>query len=1591
MTPAQPDQASEGHATWTNSTPADHIRHDANNFPHLRPTDDVNNDTSTRAEPVKNASAQRAKGSIQKDHVSNGVAAISSNGAPEAIPTSGATEATLAQSDQLKDETVSHNDTADQKRPSASAIAPAATHEAHPSPKEVRAAHSIKNANTIPDPAVSLSASRPNMLPPPRPSMAASSFINPTPTLTPGSTWGPIAASAAAARAEAAEPGRIGDLKRFTLWETKTRFYLVAYNTSQTRFRILKVDRTLPSASVPSKANADSDVAPSASTINLNGPSQAAASVDPSSHASVSGLSSKLADAKTDSSKGGKPNAAATSADCSVRGQRYLSLDDPQICKLNRRMLDAKQIPRESGAGSSSTATGSTTKASAVGMSSRSTPVLISGTDPKATANAPVASAPKQSDTASSFKANDMNKSGAADCELNVTSDRVVYSRSQVAELLEMIREGNRATGGLHEVGRFFGIVGFIRFTSTYYMVLISRRSVVALIGGHYIYHCDETVILPVCHQSVLASLPGRTKLMEQEEARLLHLFKQVDLSKNFYFSYTYDLTKTLQDNLTSTPGDPLEQASSISPSKQPITAWGYNEKFIWNHHLLLPAFAASEHLQPHQDPRNEWVLPLVYGFVDQAKLSVLNRTVYTTLIARRSRHFAGARFLKRGIDERGHVANDVETEQIVSEALTTPFFAPGRKRFEPTDRQARSASEHLRGGSNLIRASGLREKPVLQPPSPVRDDPKARPFARKDEDDDDYDDLPLDASPRYTSYVMMRGSIPVYWTQDSSNMSPRPPIDISLVDPYYSAAALHFDELFHRYGTPIIVLNLIKSKEKQEREMKLLRTFGECTSYLNQFLPADKKIRYIAWDMSRASKAHDVDVIGILEDIAQETLETTHFFHSGPEPAAVRSQASARSDLTSDHSDRLNSALRVNGRNTTSNYKASGGSDMLLGRSARRETILLQEGVARVNCVDCLDRTNAAQFVIGKAAFGHQLHALGLLDDPSLPFDSDAVNMLTEMYHDLGDTIAMQYGGSALAHTTDTYRKINQWTSHSRDVLESMKRYYANSFADADKQAAINLFLGVNPMAPDFSPHVFPETIMVPTMTKEKNSDERAMKAVQAVPFRPHYQHWYDPLHLQPRGTIETRQRRLKEVANADAGFWAEYYRPSLFTDLNRHHAFKMTAVHQYSHLHGGVSHTSGGLGMPYSQTTGALSMYSTQIGGATDLSRHVRSDSISSLSSGTLNPIQAELMVAYPSPFKPRGGGNDSGYRGSQHGRRSLDDARSSTTQTSTTIVNDARSPVSTRSGQFHSASPTASVSAPPPSKAIIGGVRRWISINKPGGSPRLGDIRKSSKRYSIASSEGGDGNHGDIRRAGDAAAAAATLNRSFDIGPVSALHSASAAAGVGFDPHTFNFAGRWQTVNPVGPAIAGSNVAIEAALNKACNPHISEEEESEYAFYTRQFLDEYARPNGSMTNFHGPVEVAAHETRIVRPSSAALTDDHLIDEKDILIYEEGVAISDGRPIAVDRFVRYSTVDPVLVNHANAVSHLATVSYTHPMASMTAGLLSSNNNIGVPAMTTGGTAGGTATTTTTTTSEAKVRAYSSWLSLGQTKLASF
>jgi phosphatidylinositol 3,5-bisphosphate 5-phosphatase len=146
-----------------------------------------------------------------------------------------------------------------------------------------------------------------------------------------------------------------------------------------------------------------------------------------------------------------------------------------------------------------------------------------------------------------------------------------------------------------------------------------------------------------------------------------------------------------------------------------------------------------------------------------------------------------------------------------------------------------------------------------------------------------------------------------------------------------------------------------------------------------------------------------------------------------------------------------------------------------------------------------------------------------------------------------------MQYTGSALVNRVETYRRMPHWNSHSRDIIENFRRFYTNSLLgasfsssgdhfpldspllDADKQAAINLFLGIQ-------------------------NDRTITQPVQRGPYRD----WYKTEHLEPAYSLRACERGIQEFVSKRecAEFWVEYYRPLLFTSLGKHFVYSMNST---------------------------------------------------------------------------------------------------------------------------------------------------------------------------------------------------------------------------------------------------------------------------------------------------------------------------------------------------------------------------------------------------------------------------------------------
>ncbi|XP_047325430.1 phosphatidylinositol-3-phosphatase SAC1 [Impatiens glandulifera] len=556
--------------------------------------------------------------------------------------------------------------------------------------------------------------------------------------------------------------------------------------------------------------------------------------------------------------------------------------------------------------------------------------------------------------------------------DLNISEDPVVYSPQEIKSLLQRIAEGNRATGGLASVYKAYGIAGCIRILESYYLILVTKRRQIGSICGHAIYSIDESQLITIPHPSIQTDLAH-----SKTEQRYKKLLSSVDLTKDFFYSYTYPIMQCLQKNVLSTGEEGIP----------------YENMFVWNAFLTQPIRSRCKN--------TIWTIAMAHGHFKQTRLSIFGRDFSVSLISRRSRHFAGTRYLKRGVNDRGRVANDVETEQII------------------LDEEAGSCKGKM------------------------------------------------------SSVVQMRGSIPLFWSQEASRFSPKPDIILQRYDPTYDATRLHFEDLVKRYGNPIIVLNLIKTVEKRPREMMLRREFANAVGYLNQILPEKNDLKFIHWDFHKFAKSKSANVLAVLGGVASEALDLTGFYYGGrlasnkrrvtplsrtntSRDTSLRDLRGSSVDLVrmGSNSDVLSSLVKQE--------RESDSSQLNKKKNYGGEAPQFQSGVLRTNCIDCLDRTNVAQYAYGLEALGRQLHAMGLTDKLKLDADSSIAAALMDMYQSMGDALAQQYGGSA-AHNTVFPERQGKWkaTTQSREFLKSIKRYYSNAYTDGEKQDAINLFLG--------------------------------------------------------------------------------------------------------------------------------------------------------------------------------------------------------------------------------------------------------------------------------------------------------------------------------------------------------------------------------------------------------------------------------------------------------------------------------------------------------------------------------------------------
>ncbi|KAI9598348.1 SacI homology domain-containing protein [Syncephalis fuscata] len=189
------------------------------------------------------------------------------------------------------------------------------------------------------------------------------------------------------------------------------------------------------------------------------------------------------------------------------------------------------------------------------------------------------------------------------------------------------------------------GILGTIRLLSGNYLIVITDRQWVGCLDGHDIYTIKDTQLFRYARSD--AHLTPRQKADEEVYVRLL---KAALAFPSYYFSFTYNLTQSIQ-----------RESTIPVRSDQPL--WERSkDRFFWNRHLQRDLIELAQ----KSPEAGAYIMPVIFGFLEIRHVEINKASFDFALISRRSRHRVGTRFFRRGVDVEGNVANQVETEQIV-------------------------------------------------------------------------------------------------------------------------------------------------------------------------------------------------------------------------------------------------------------------------------------------------------------------------------------------------------------------------------------------------------------------------------------------------------------------------------------------------------------------------------------------------------------------------------------------------------------------------------------------------------------------------------------------------------------------------------------------------------------------------------------------------------------------------------------------------------------------------------------------------------------------------------------------------------------
>jgi hypothetical protein len=284
-------------------------------------------------------------------------------------------------------------------------------------------------------------------------------------------------------------------------------------------------------------------------------------------------------------------------------------------------------------------------------------------------------------------------------------------------------------------------------------------------------------------------------------------------------------------------------------------------------------------------------------------------------------------------------------------------------------------------------------------------------------------------------SFVQTRGSVPVFWAE-VNDLKYTPKLQVRGVETSVEAARKHFAEQIRIYGENYLV-NLVNQKGREENVKRAY----------------EQLIRTLVTSSSESTEAddHTSEKMHILEPgLRQKEMDRLHYvyfdFHN-----ETKGLKWHRAELLM---GRLNDGLTQGGYFRGVESPGSSGGQL--------DTRTTQTSVVRTNCMDCLDRTNVVQSMLGRWAVTRQLMDAGVLrPGENANDDREFEDLFRNIWADNADVVSKSYSGTGALKTDFTRTGKRTRAGMLQDLNNSITRYVRNNFMDGPRQDGFDVFLG--------------------------------------------------------------------------------------------------------------------------------------------------------------------------------------------------------------------------------------------------------------------------------------------------------------------------------------------------------------------------------------------------------------------------------------------------------------------------------------------------------------------------------------------------